>query len=566
MNGTGLGCVPNTEGDGKGSQSFFFVSSGHGERTSGNDMPMLPLTDASQTPPSTFGATQGAPVSETSAKSHPAQATEDVRKAPRRASPRRPSSLLCFGLLLAGASVVMGRYAAAQSMPATEPATQALRTITRLYDQQQIVTEISHLSLSPDGLQIAWSQGSDVSGKHRISIAPVGRPQEKRAVAVTQPSELCNEETPEWSPDMRHLALLSDCTSPGQNQIFVLDATDPSSRPKQLTHLSGYLAHLQWAPDGATIAFLYVENASRTPSPMAAENRAVGVIDDLATNQIQRVAITSLEHENTRMATPAGLYIFEFDWSPDGQSLAYTAAPPPGDDNWYIAQLYTQPIDRPEPVCLYRPKLQIALPRWSPDGASVAFIEGLMSDEGATGGEIFSVSRSGGDARNLTPDRASSPSWFQWSSTGDLIFTEFVGGSTAISSLHVADRKTATLWKGGETIQASGATTSLALSRRGGAPQIAFVRTSWSRLPEIWAGPVTALKQLTHENDGVRLPLPHADDVTWTNGGFPVQGWLLFPQDYDPAKEVSHDRQCSRRSGMDCYTKLEKQCVQCHAL
>ena len=47
--------------------------------------------------------------------------------------------------------------------------------------------------------------------------------------------------------------------------------------------------------------------------------------------------------------------------------------------------------------------MQVAVPRWSPDGRSIAFIGGLMSDEGVTGGDIYTVPATGGEARNLTP-------------------------------------------------------------------------------------------------------------------------------------------------------------------
>ena len=42
--------------------------------------------------------------------------------------------------------------------------------------------------------------------------------------------------------------------------------------------------------------------------------------------------------------------------------------------------VYTPPVDR-----------QIAVPRWSPDGKTIAFIGGLMSDEGFLGGDIFTL-------------------------------------------------------------------------------------------------------------------------------------------------------------------------------
>ena len=106
----------------------------------------------------------------------------------------------------------------------------------------------------------------------------------------------------------------------------------------------GYVSDLKWSPDGKYLSVLYVEKASREPSPMAAENKATGLIDSMVNRDIQRIAVVNAATGETQQATPLGLYIFEYDWSPDSKMFAYTAALPPGDDNWYIARLYTQPV------------------------------------------------------------------------------------------------------------------------------------------------------------------------------------------------------------------------------
>ena len=270
---------------------------------------------------------------------------------------------------------------------------------------------------------------------------------------------------------------------------------------------------------------------------MAAENRTVGVIDDLRNSDVERLLVANLQTGATRQVTPAGLYVFEYDWSPDGQGFAFIASPPPGDDNWYIAQLYTEPLAGRNPVAVYKPPFQIALPRWSPNGKSIGFIQGLMSDEGGTGGEIYTVPATGGPPRDLTPGRLSSPAWYTWLSDREMLFTEFVGGSTGISSLDVAHAAAKRLWQGAETVRSGPEETSLSVSKRGPALEMALTRTSWSMLPEVWAGALGEWKQLTHVNSAADFPLPKFENISWKSGNFNVQGWLLYPKDYDRRKQ-----------------------------
>ncbi len=63
-----------------------------------------------------------------------------------------------------------------------------------------------------------------------------------------------------------------------------------------------------------------------------------------------------------------------------------------------------------------------------------------------------------------------------------------------------------------------------------------MVRSSWGQAPEVWAGTTGKWQQLTHSNDGQPRAWGDVKSVTWKNGGFDVQGWLIFPQPYDPAK------------------------------
>ena len=401
------------------------------------------------------------------------------------------------------------------------------------------VKTISQAILSLDGKRFVYAVAeTGQEGRQELFVAHIAKPDSPLRVSVPRAESdpnPCREIEPAWSPDGSRLAFLSDCNSVGQMQLFLADLDQPDSAPNRITNLIGYLSRPKWSPDGKTIALLFVDHATRAPSPLAAGNPQIGVIDDLQQLECQRIALVNSANGEVHLFSPVGLTVFEYDWAPGSHSLAYTAAPPPGDDNWYIAELYTQALTETKGRSIYRPKFQIALPRWSPDAKSIAFIAGLMSDEGATGGEIYLLPIAGGEPRDLTPERKSSPVWFQFASSNTLLFTEYAGGSVAISTLDVSSGKTVTEWKGGESIHASAEDSSLSIA--GGSAVL--VRESWTQPAEVWAGPIGKWTQVTHINEHAAdaVAPSRVENMTWQNGGFQIQGWLLFPQPYDPQKQ-----------------------------
>jgi len=425
--------------------------------------------------------------------------------------------------------------AAAGRIGAQTPLHDSLKKFVHL---QGMVKSISQASLSPDGRSIAWSaDGAD--GSQVIFRAPLDEPGKAVQVSAGPISGHFNETEPEWSPDGRQLAFLTDWPDHGQLQVCVADVAGGAARV--LTQFNGYISRLRWSPDGAYLSVLYVEKSSREPSPMAAVNKPVGIIDSMVNRDIQRIAVINILQKQVRQLTPPDKYVFEYDWDPASRQLAYTAAAPPGDDNWYIAGLYTQRLNDSAARLVYQPQWQIAVPRWSPDGKQIAFIEGLMSDQGGTGGEIFlipvpegSAGTPGGQPRNLTPGVPYTPSWLCWRNDGNLIFTAFDGAASTINQLNVANGSISRLWQADASIQASSEQMSIAVGGLASKQVFAFTRMGWNVLPEIWGGPPPKLSRITQLNTAVPLPLPKAENIEWVYEGHHVQGWLLYPSDYDP--------------------------------
>ncbi len=453
-------------------------------------------------------------------------------------------SLLSSIVLLTMASA--GVLAMAENTPAKPADPQ----ITSLLNNLRKTSSPMQAAISPDGTLVAWSARSpDGSSIHLSSVNTPSPATEK--LITGGPSKGCANSMPTWSPDGESLAFLSTCTAgatpASAPQIFVWSKA--SGQSKQLTHATGSMESLAWSPDGKAIGLLFVENATRTAGALDAMKPPAGVIGEDGV-EIQRVAAVEVSTGAFAQISPATLHVYEFNWAPDSAKIAFVAAPPPGENTWWIAQLYTEPVSAAtlkagEPRSILNTKtvsgplhdLQIAVPRWSPDGSRIAFIGGLMSDQGATGGDVYVIPAAGGEPKDVTPARAASPAFINWVDDSKIGVAEFIGGSSrlAVLDLDTGEDMSGVGFTVAESIGSGTAEMSISTSRS--SRSIAFIRSSFERAPEVWAGDLDNLKQISHLNDGMKPAWGKTEDVQWTNDGFKVQGWLLYPANYDPAKK-----------------------------
>jgi dipeptidyl aminopeptidase/acylaminoacyl peptidase len=400
-------------------------------------------------------------------------------------------------------------------------------------------------AISPDGTTVAWAVRSREGSQIHLTDVSNPDPAKEKIVGTGSSATNCGSSEPKWSPNGEWLAFVSDCTAdaekPGQDQVF--EWSKKTGESKQLTHLVGMMDSLTWSPDGRTIGFLFVENATRSAGALAAMKPWAGVIGEDGV-EIQRVGIVDVANGSFSQVTPATLHAYEFGWSPDSKHLVFVAANPPGENNWWVAQLYTEDIAGGPPKSILDTTkvsgslhgLQIAVPRWSPDGSKIAFIGGLMSDQGSTGGDVYLIPSTGGEPKDVTPGRAASVAFIGWVSPQVIGIAEHVGGSSHITALDLSTGKdlpqvNATF---PETVGAGGLSMSVSLSHD---RALTLIRSSFEKAPEVWAGPLDAMKQITHLNDGMKPAWGKTENIEWTNDGFKVQGWLLYPANYDPAKK-----------------------------
>jgi dipeptidyl aminopeptidase/acylaminoacyl peptidase len=204
-----------------------------------------------------------------------------------------PSIVLLAGFCLPTASVL---HAATPLTPA-----QALSYV-----------RIADLHLSPDGRQLAC-----VAVSHRWDARPHIRLVDvttgvSREITPTEKSE----RLPQWSPDGRALAFISN--RGGKTQVYALPAA--GGEPAAVTASKFGVDSFHWSPDGRSIAYVARGDAAQTDgtAPQVADREG----------DLPRLWIIDVGTKATRELGKAGFRIDEFQWRDPGELLVVASDRP----------------------------------------------------------------------------------------------------------------------------------------------------------------------------------------------------------------------------------------------
>jgi dipeptidyl aminopeptidase/acylaminoacyl peptidase len=388
--------------------------------------------------------------------------------------------------------------------------------------------EFLAVRISPDGRYVASVEGdaSPAGGAPTVRELVIRSSDGRTSTSVALPCgrvRECWPSSPAWTPDSRKLSFA--LRLPGTHKRSLYQVGADGSGLSELLAFDGTLTALHYGPAGQ-LAVLAIEGATKELGAVEAGAPVTGDLQE--TPPEQRIAV--LDGGRLRWASPPELFVYEYDWLPDGRGFVGTAAPGDGDNNWWVAKLYAFDAESAGARVLYTPasaQQQLAEPRVSRDGRHVALIIGLMSDFGATGGDVYLVPIAGGTATPVTGDWRASAKALYWTCTGALNAVALARDKTQVIDLGHPPGVSAArvLWEGQETLDEDAADLPGACPSGVGA----LTRETFTRAAEIQVGTVGKWRNLTHSNDGLSAPFT-AQSLTWTSDAYSVQGWLLRPQ------------------------------------
>ena len=109
-------------------------------------------------------------------------------------------------------------------------------------------------------------------------------------------------------------------------------------------------------------------------------------------------------------------------------------------------------------------------------------------------------------------------------------------GGVSIATVAATDSAMVTLWAGPESIEAEAGIHGPSISLSRDKKICALIRQSFLQPPEVWAGPIGEWKQITRTNQTIHSSWGEARSLHWSNDGMNMQGWLVYPRNYDAAR------------------------------
>lgn len=403
---------------------------------------------------------------------------------------------------------------------------------TPTVDQSLNLKSAGNPRISPDGRLVAYqvqeTNWEENAFETEIWIAVVASGERYQLTNAKKSSF-----APQWSPDSKRLAFISD--RDGKRQLYTI--APGGGEALQQTHIETGVNGFNWSPDGRRIAYTAGEAESKARKERREKYGDYEVVKgDYTMTHLWmiEVAADNRKAEAVRLTDGAGFTVGGFNWSPDSERLAFSAAKDPDIASSHTADIYVLKVSDKALKRIVETRGPDNNPVWSPDGSQIAY-------ETANGREFFYYQNSfiavvpsaGGAPQILTEGFDEQPRLLAWSPDG-IYFGALQKTYAQLFRLHPAS-------KSFEKVSLAERFTSSGYSFTGDFKQAAFSGAAINGYAEIYVSALKpfAPKKLTAMSEQLKdYRLATREVIEWkSTDGTTIEGVLLKPADYDAAKK-----------------------------
>jgi len=407
---------------------------------------------------------------------------------------------------------------------------------------------ISGPKISPDGKWIIFTRGwVDKMNDQARSNLWISDVEGRRIRELTKGN--WRDYAPVWSPDGKKIAFLSDRDQTTQVNVMWIDTGDIA----QLTHVDRAPGNLVWSPDGkflAYTAFVPDEKPILTVKlpkrPEGAKWAAPAVlVDRLAWRSDGRGPLPKgYTHVYTIDAelggTPRQVTSGDFNhgdpaWAADGQTIYVSGIrKPDAEYTWGDSEIYAVDLRTLAVRTLTDRKGPDAGPRVSPDGTWIAYTG--FDDKAYTShlSSLYVMDAGGGSKKLLAGGLPSSPGVVDWSADNSGVYYQMEESGENNLYFVTTGGAVRKVTKGARVLAG------VSIARNGQAAATISKPNRPGYLVTFNLAKPEAVKELADVNADILagLRLGDVEELKFkSSDGLAVQGWLIKPAEFDPAKK-----------------------------
>ena len=339
---------------------------------------------------------------------------------------------------------------------------------------------------------------------------------------------------PAFSSDGNYLAFTSSRGRDGKNQVWVLRMS--GGEAEQATKAKSGVNAFAWSPDSKLIAYTMNDPETEQEEKDKKEKRDMVVEDrNFKFSHLYTIVLekNAIGERDVKRLTSGDFHVTSFDWSPDGKTIVFAHQATPLVDVWPTTDISTVPADSGAVKAVVAKKGWDTNPKYSPDGAWIAFASDNGDTKWARAFDLYVLSTKGGEPRKLaeTPDR--SFGIIGWTvDSKEVYVSEANRTAVRVFAVPLSGATPRIVTPG------SGIHSGVSFSLDGSA--MAFIHQTSESAPDVFVSSTQRFqpKKLTDVNaDFPRLPMGKTEVITWkAKDGKGIEGLLTYPVDYVKGK------------------------------